>query len=89
VVNGARRYNIEPARVTTFKIQRPKTGDLLPPRQFGESDKSKDLAKRLSKQGCQMVYFETKNYNLGKFWRILQWKTFVYVMANGHYVDQF
>jgi hypothetical protein len=21
------------------------------------------------KQGCQMVYFRTKNHNLGKFWR--------------------
>jgi hypothetical protein len=23
------------------------------------------------KQGCQMVYFRTKNPNLGKFWRAL------------------
>jgi hypothetical protein len=23
-------------------------------------------------QGCQMLYFQTKNHNLSKFWRILQ-----------------
>jgi hypothetical protein len=32
-------------------------------------------------QGCQMVNFKTKNPNLGKFWRILSWKTLVYFMA--------
>jgi hypothetical protein len=30
-------------------------------------------------QGCQMIYFQTKNPNLGKFWRVLQWKMSVYV----------
>jgi hypothetical protein len=25
-------------------------------------------------QGCQMVYLQNKNPNLGKFWRVLQWK---------------
>jgi hypothetical protein len=25
-----------------------------------------------------MVYFQTKNPNLGKFWRVLQWKMLVY-----------
>jgi hypothetical protein len=24
-------------------------------------------------QGCQMVYFETKNTKLSKFWRALDW----------------
>jgi hypothetical protein len=24
-------------------------------------------------QGCQMVYFQTKNPNLGKFWRAFNW----------------
>jgi hypothetical protein len=46
-------------------------------------------------QGCQMVCFQTKKPNLGKFWRALEWKMlvyfliiwnilqpFVYVMAN-------
>jgi hypothetical protein len=28
-------------------------------------------------QGCQMVYFETKNHNLGKFWRVLPLNTYV------------
>jgi hypothetical protein len=38
------------------------------------------LCSQLSgaKQGCQMVYFQTKNPNLGKFWRVLQWKMLVY-----------
>jgi hypothetical protein len=29
-----------------------------------------------SKQGCQMVWFQTKNPNLGKFWRASDWKMF-------------
>jgi hypothetical protein len=28
-------------------------------------------------QGCQMVCFQTKNPNLGKFWRALQWNILV------------
>jgi hypothetical protein len=32
-------------------------------------------------QGCQMVYFQTQNPNLDKFWRVLQWKMLVYFMA--------
>jgi hypothetical protein len=32
-------------------------------------------------QGCQMVYFQTKNSNLGKFWRVLQRKMLVYFMS--------
>jgi hypothetical protein len=31
-------------------------------------------------QGCQMVCFRTKNPNLGKFWRVLQWKMLAYFM---------
>jgi hypothetical protein len=31
-------------------------------------------------QGCQLVYFQTKNSNLGKFWRALDWKIFIYFM---------
>jgi hypothetical protein len=36
-------------------------------------------------QGCQMVYFQTKNPSLGKFWRalyrfyIVEWKMLVYI----------
>jgi hypothetical protein len=29
-------------------------------------------------QGCQMVCFQTKNINLGKFWWVLQWKILVH-----------
>jgi hypothetical protein len=32
-------------------------------------------------QGCQMVCFQTKNPNLGKFGRALDWKMFIYFMA--------
>jgi uncharacterized Tic20 family protein len=32
-------------------------------------------------QGCQKVYFKTKNRNLGKFWRALEWKILVYFMT--------
>jgi hypothetical protein len=32
----------------------------------------------LLQQGCQMVCFQTKNPNLGKFLRVLQWKMMVY-----------
>jgi hypothetical protein len=35
------------------------------------------------KQGCQMAYFQTQNTNLGKFWRVLQWKMFVYLWPFG------
>jgi hypothetical protein len=31
--------------------------------------------------GCQMVCFQTKNANLGKFWRVLQWKILVSFMT--------
>jgi hypothetical protein len=33
------------------------------------------------KQGCQMAYFQTNNSNLGKFFRVLQWKMLVYFMS--------
>jgi hypothetical protein len=32
-------------------------------------------------QGCQMVSFQTKNPNLGKFWRALDGKMLIYFMA--------
>jgi hypothetical protein len=32
-------------------------------------------------QGCQMVYFQTKNSNLGKFCRALNWKMLIYFMV--------
>jgi hypothetical protein len=45
-----------------------------------------DLTKgffRLRNQGCQMAYFQTKNPNLGKFCRALQWKILVYLWTLG------
>jgi hypothetical protein len=32
-------------------------------------------------QGCRMVYFQTKNPNLVKFWSVLQWKILVCFMT--------
>jgi hypothetical protein len=43
----------------------------------------KDGSRRSSPpQGCQMVYFQTKNPNLGKLWRVLEWKRLVYFMVH-------
>jgi hypothetical protein len=39
---------------------------------------SPPLEKMSGKQGCQMVCFQTKNPNLGKFWRVFEWKMLVY-----------
>jgi hypothetical protein len=36
-----------------------------------------------SVQGCQMVYFQTKNHNLGKFLKVLQLQILVFF---GHFV---
>jgi hypothetical protein len=38
---------------------------------------------RANNQGCQMGYFQTNNTNLGKFWRVLQWKKLLYFIAIG------
>jgi hypothetical protein len=35
------------------------------------------------KQGCQMVYFQTKNPYLDKFWRALEWKMLVILWPFG------
>jgi hypothetical protein len=37
--------------------------------------------KKRRNQGCQMVYFQTKNPNLGKYWSDLDWKMLIYFMA--------
>jgi hypothetical protein len=43
------------------------------------NDKSSAIGlKQRQVQGCQMVCFQTIDPNLGKFWRILQWKMLVY-----------
>jgi hypothetical protein len=38
------------------------------------------ITGKKSNQGCQMVCFQTKNPNSGKFWNVLQWKMLVYFM---------
>jgi hypothetical protein len=42
-----------------------------------------------SEQGCQMVCFQTKNPNFGKFWMVLQWKMLVYFMDTWSIVRSF
>jgi hypothetical protein len=37
-----------------------------------------DLEMSVANQGCQRVYFQTQNPNLGKFWRALYWKMLIY-----------
>jgi hypothetical protein len=37
-------------------------------------------------QGCHMVYFQTKNHNLGIFWRILKWKKWPFGIFDSHLV---
>jgi hypothetical protein len=32
-------------------------------------------------QGCQMVYFQTKNSNFGKFLRALDWRMLIHLIA--------
>jgi hypothetical protein len=39
------------------------------------------IATASAGQGCQMIYFKTKNTNLGIFWRALEWKMLVYFTA--------
>jgi hypothetical protein len=34
-----------------------------------------------SEQGCQIVSFQTKNPNLGKFWRALERKKLIYILG--------
>jgi hypothetical protein len=36
---------------------------------------------RATEQGCQLVYFRTKNSNLGKIWWTLTWNMLVYFIT--------
>jgi hypothetical protein len=38
-------------------------------------------ALAVREQGCQMVCFQSKNPNLGRFWSALGWKMLVYFMV--------
>jgi hypothetical protein len=40
-------------------------------------------------QGCQVVCFQTKNPDLGKFWRALDWKMFINFMATWNILWRF
>jgi hypothetical protein len=40
-------------------------------------------------QGCQIVYFHTKNPNLGKFCRAVEWKMLVYHTVILNILQQF
>jgi hypothetical protein len=41
------------------------------------------------KQGRQMAYFQTKNPNLGKFWRVFQWRMLVLFYGYLVFLSQF
>jgi hypothetical protein len=41
------------------------------------------------RQGCQMVSFQTKNPNLGKLWRALDWKMLIYFMSIANILQTF
>jgi hypothetical protein len=56
-----------------------KAGKLFCRRDQVESPESSD--KHNAIQGCQMVCFQTKNTNLGKFGWVLLWKIVVYFMT--------
>jgi hypothetical protein len=42
---------------------------------------SNHFCATISNQGCQMVYFQTQNPNLGKYLRALDWKMLIYFIA--------
>jgi hypothetical protein len=57
------------------------TGWLAEPFSRGETLPDLSTSFKGQNQGCQMVYFNTKNPNLGIFWRALEWKMLVYFMT--------
>jgi hypothetical protein len=44
------------------------------PLEFGPFFYSWTARRGTYRQGCQMACFQTKNHDLGKVWRVLQWK---------------
>jgi hypothetical protein len=44
--------------------------------------RDRSLKKIFLGQGYQMVYLQTQNHKLGKFWRASDWKMLIYAMAN-------
>jgi hypothetical protein len=60
------------------KFQAPKTSSL----EFNCDIFFGALKSRVARFfGCQIFGFQTKNPNLGKFWRALDWKILIYFMA--------
>jgi hypothetical protein len=54
---------------------------LTAPREDKKDDMSRKavfVARTCLAQGCQLVYFQTKNLNLGKFWKVLQWLMLIF-----------
>jgi hypothetical protein len=50
---------------------------------------TKETEKTVAQQGCQMVSFQTKNPNFGKFSRALDWKMLTYFMAMWNFLRTF
>jgi hypothetical protein len=47
---------------------------------YSRKCKFRKMPRKIRIQGCQMVYFQTKNPTLGKFWRALDWKMLICIM---------
>jgi hypothetical protein len=90
IIFGKNRVGLHFGKFTHELIWSP-----CPPRSAGRKSRNyfnfwwKFAAKQLSAawnvtrgQCCQMVYFQTQNANLGKFWSALQWKMLVNYMAS-------
>jgi hypothetical protein len=54
----------------------------------GDVAKVRKLSTKIAvHQGCQMVYFKTKNPELGKFWRALDWKNDIFYCHLEYFTD--
>jgi hypothetical protein len=73
-----------------LRLQRSKNFDELVPRiefcrwsrrEWRESSSATSASQHGRARGCQMFSFKTKNTNLGRFWRALDWLMSIYFMA--------
>jgi hypothetical protein len=64
-----------PSEAPLLKVETRKSWSSL-----WEADPESATAFKMG-QGCQMVYFQTKNSYLGKFGKVSPWKMLVYFMA--------
>jgi hypothetical protein len=66
------------------QLRRPLLQRLLPRMHAGHRRLHQRRIRRYGdqgdQQGCQMVYFQTENPNLGKYWNALDWKMLIYFM---------